>query len=51
MRRAKIVATIGPATSSYDNIRALIEAGVDVVRLNLSHGNHAVHEESYEYVR
>lgn len=51
MRRAKIVATLGPATSSYDNIRALIEAGVDVVRLNLSHGSHAVHEESYGYVR
>ncbi|HRP99609.1 MAG TPA: pyruvate kinase [Terrimesophilobacter sp.] len=51
MRRAKIVATLGPATSSYDNIRALIEAGVDVVRFNLSHGSHAVHEESYAYVR
>lgn len=51
MRRAKIVATLGPATSSYDNIRALIEAGVNVVRLNLSHGSHAVHEESYGYVR
>mgnify|MGYP001548836773 CR=1 FL=1 len=30
MRRAKIVATLGPATSSYDNIRAIIDAGVDV---------------------
>jgi len=45
MRRAKIVATLGPATSSYDNIRAILEAGVDVARLNLSHGSHAVHEE------
>ena len=51
MRRAKIVATLGPATSSYDNIRALIEAGVDVIRLNLSHGSHDVHNESYTYVR
>src|SRR5690606_28300946 len=45
MRRAKIVATLGPATSSYDNIRAILEAGVDVARFNLSHGSHAVHEE------
>lgn len=51
MRRAKIVATLGPATSSFDNIRALTEAGVNVVRLNLSHGSRAVHEESYGYVR
>ncbi|MBX3093541.1 MAG: pyruvate kinase [Cryobacterium sp.] len=51
MRRAKIVATLGPATSSYDNIRALVEAGVDVIRLNLSHGSHEVHNESYGYVR
>lgn len=36
MRRAKIVATLGPATSSYDNIRAILEAGVDVARMNLS---------------
>ncbi len=45
MRRAKIVATLGPATSSYDNIRAIIEAGVDVARFNLSHGSYEVHEE------
>ncbi|MCC7128067.1 MAG: pyruvate kinase, partial [Microbacteriaceae bacterium] len=47
MRRAKIVATLGPATSSYENIRAIVEAGVDVGRLNLSHGSHEVHEEVY----
>ncbi len=51
MRRAKIVATLGPATSSYDNLRAIIEAGVDVARMNLSHGTHAVHEEVYANVR
>ena len=51
MRRAKIVATLGPATSSYENIRAIIEAGVDVARMNLSHGNYDVHEEVYENVR
>ena len=51
MRRAKIVATLGPATSSYDSIRAIIEAGVDVARMNLSHGSYDVHEEVYANVR
>jgi len=51
MRRAKIVATLGPATSSYDNIRAIIDAGVDVARMNLSHGTHEVHEEVYRNLR
>lgn len=51
MRRAKIVATLGPATSSYENIRAIIEAGVDVARMNLSHGSYDVHEEIYRTVR
>ncbi len=51
MRRAKIVATLGPATSSYESIRAIIDAGVDVARMNLSHGSHAVHEEVYANVR
>jgi len=51
MRRAKIVATLGPATSSYENIRAIIEAGVDVARMNLSHGSYDVHEEVYRNVR
>ena len=51
MRRAKIVATLGPATSSYENIRAIIDAGVDVARMNLSHGSYDVHEEVYKNVR
>lgn len=51
MRRAKIVATLGPATSSYDQIRAILEAGVDVARMNLSHGSYDVHEEIYRTVR
>jgi pyruvate kinase len=51
MRRAKIVATLGPATSSYETIRAIIDAGVDVARMNLSHGSYAVHEEVYKNVR
>jgi pyruvate kinase len=51
MRRAKIVATLGPATSSYESIRAIIDAGVDVARMNLSHGSHEVHAEIYKTVR
>jgi pyruvate kinase len=51
MRRAKIVATLGPATSSYENIRAIIDAGVDVARMNLSHGSYEVHEGVYANVR
>ena len=51
MRRAKIVATLGPASSSYDQIRAIIEAGVDVARMNLSHGSYDVHEQIYRDVR
>lgn len=51
MRRAKIVATLGPATSTYDSIRAIIDAGVDVTRMNLSHGSYDVHEGIYHHVR
>lgn len=51
MRRAKIVATLGPATSSYEQIRAVLEAGVDVARMNLSHGSYDVHNEVYANVR
>lgn len=51
MRRAKIVATLGPATSSYEDIRGIIEAGVDVARMNLSHGSYDVHEAVYKNVR
>ena len=51
MRRAKIVATLGPSASSYEQIRALIDAGVDVCRMNLSHGSYDVHEGVYANVR
>jgi len=51
MRRAKIVATLGPATSSYENLKKIIDAGVDVCRMNLSHGTYDVHEEIYHNVR
>ena len=46
MRRTKIVATLGPATSSLESLEALVEAGVDVVRLNFSHGTHEQHRET-----
>ncbi|MGL4173371.1 MAG: pyruvate kinase [Actinomycetota bacterium] len=51
MRRAKIVCTLGPATSSPDRIRELVNAGMDVARLNLSHGSYEDHEKSYTMVR
>lgn len=51
MRRAKIVCTLGPATHTYDQIKALVEAGMDIARFNLSHGTYAEHEERYERVR
>ena len=51
MRRAKIVCTLGPATNTYEKIEALVRAGMDVARLNLSHGTHEDHEEVYRQVR
>ena len=51
MHRAKIVCTLGPATSSPEQIRKLVDAGMDVARLNMSHGTHADHERSYQLVR
>ena len=51
MKHAKIVATFGPSTTGYERTRELIEAGVDVVRVNMSHGEYAVHEETYSTVR
>ena len=40
LRNVKIVATLGPASNDYEMIRALFEAGADVFRLNMSHGEH-----------
>ncbi|MBV6758982.1 pyruvate kinase [Rhodococcus sp. ACS1] len=50
-RRTKIVCTLGPATATGDRIRELVESGMDVARLNFSHGEHADHEENYKRVR
>lgn len=51
MRRAKIVATFGPALYGIEKTKAVIEAGVDIARLNLSHGSHDVHEGVYNTIR
>lgn len=51
MRRAKIVCTLGPATASPEIITGLVNAGMNVARLNLSHGDQEVHARSYEMVR
>ena len=51
MRRAKIVATFGPALSDPAKAKAAIEAGVDIARMNLSHGDHSVHEKMYSTIR
>ncbi|RZL76570.1 MAG: pyruvate kinase [Rhodococcus sp. (in: high G+C Gram-positive bacteria)] len=50
-RRTKIVCTLGPATATGDRIRELVESGMDVARLNFSHGDHSDHEENYKRVR
>ncbi len=50
-RRAKIVCTLGPATTSQEQITALISAGMDIARLNMSHGNHGDHLVRYNHVR
>ncbi len=51
MRRAKIVCTLGPAVSTPERLERLVQAGMDVARLNLSHGGHAEHEDRYRKVR
>ena len=50
-RNIKIVATLGPASSDYEMIRALHEAGADVFRLNMSHGTHDEQRARHEIIR
>jgi len=51
VRRTKIVATLGPATSSEEAIASLVHAGVDVTRFNFSHGDHNTHLKNAQIVR
>ena len=51
MRCTKIIATVGPASRSPDVLRQLLTAGVDVFRLNFSHGTHESHAETYRAIR
>lgn len=50
-RRTKIVATIGPASQDQVTITKLLQAGIDIARLNFSHGNHKVHQQTYQLLR
>ncbi|MXZ06858.1 MAG: pyruvate kinase [Acidimicrobiia bacterium] len=50
-RRTKIVATMGPAVADLDSVRGLIEAGMDVARLNFSHGDHDSHLQMTQWIR
>lgn len=50
-RRTKIIATIGPATDSSKSIKALIKSGVNVFRLNMSHGDHDYHRKIFKRIR
>jgi pyruvate kinase len=51
MRTTKIVCTLGPATATAPRLTELIDAGMDVARLNFSHGTHAEHSAFYDLVR
>lgn len=50
-RQTKIIATLGPSVASEEGVRSLIDAGMDVARLNFSHGAHDVHRRFFEWVR
>jgi len=51
MRRTKIVATIGPSSGDERVLQRMIDAGMDVARLNFSHGTHADHERNFRLIR
>jgi pyruvate kinase len=50
-RRTKIIATLGPASAAPDVLKRLVAAGVDVIRLNMSHGDHANHRDNVQRIR
>lgn len=51
MRRTKIICTVGPATSSFERLQTLVEAGMNVARLNFSHGSHEFHAHTIQQLR
>ncbi|RPJ83504.1 MAG: pyruvate kinase, partial [Acidobacteria bacterium] len=51
MRHTRIIATLGPATAGEEAIDALVAAGVDIFRLNFSHGTRESHRLAYDRVR
>ncbi|MEV5510734.1 pyruvate kinase [Streptomyces orinoci] len=51
MRRSKIVCTLGPAVDSFEKLKTLIEAGMNVARFNMSHGTHEEHQGRYDRLR
>ena len=51
VRHTKIIATVGPASSTPEVLTALVAAGVDVFRLNFSHGTHASHADCFARIR
>ena len=51
IRRTKIIATLGPASSKPEQIKNLINAGVNIFRQNFSHGEHSYHKETYAQIR
>ncbi|KTC42977.1 MAG: pyruvate kinase [Pseudomonas sp.] len=50
-KKVKILATLGPATDGLEDIRELVQAGVNIFRLNFSHGSHADHAQRYAWIR
>src|SRR5256885_4796429 len=51
MRRAKIVCTLGPSVANQESLEKLMQLGMDVARLNFSHGTHAQHAQTIEWIR
>jgi len=50
-RKVKIVATLGPSSASFEKIQTFVQAGVNVFRLNMSHGTHEIHAQSIQWIR
>ncbi|MFM7373332.1 MAG: pyruvate kinase, partial [Sphaerospermopsis kisseleviana] len=51
MRRTKIICTVGPATAAPEKLQALVEAGMNMARLNFSHGAYEAHAQTFHHLR